>query len=170
MLVRKKLQILLREMELYPEWPRPFEGVKEFFAKTARQNIPTATLSAGHEHFIRRSYKNWNAPTMPVVMLTDDDLRPLRRKDGTYPQKPDSELFDLLLESWGKSDPRIEHIPRQNMLYIGDDPKRDGELAENAGVRFAWFNRDERQAKLPSGTITFKYWRKLERQLLVSSW
>lgn len=153
--VRAKLAILMDAMGK-GGWPLSVQGSICFLATLRTHGIPYAILSAGHDRFIQASFSVWDCVNLlPRVMLTDDDVRGMAREDGTYPQKPDPWLMDEVLRRMGSAG-----VERTDVLYIGDDLARDGELAKRSGVSFGWFNptRRVRPYSGPPCAIEFDDW------------
>lgn len=149
--VRVKLSILAREIGNSSSgvWPAPCGDVLGFLTQIKRFGIPYAILSSGHTCFIQRVFKLWEHEC-PRTVVTDDDLRGCRVPQEQR-SKPSRFVFSRLMAAWERDDTRIAAVNRNNILYIGDDPTKDGKLAENAGIRFAWFNPHE--VSFPKGGI-----------------
>jgi hypothetical protein len=100
-------------------------------------SVNIAILSSGHTDFIRKTFSVWGIEP-PKIMLTDDDLRgfnpPLDLKKFS---KPSPLLLDLIQNDWGGQ--------RQYMTMFGDDPEKDGKLAENAQIPFGLFSAQKRK-------------------------
>lgn len=153
LLVRVKLEYLLNQIS--PAWPEPCPGAVDFFTGTHRIreeeeiNIRAAIVSSGHEVFIKRVFEQWGI-SCPELMVTDDDMRGgFGTGDVIKDVKPSARLWNVLHFLWAKyclgDQADIVDIvgfvarTRQQMMYIGNDPVKDGGLAENAGVPFALF-------------------------------
>lgn len=126
-------------------WPRPTLGFADFWQEVKKDSaIFTAILSSGHLSFIEKAFEVHEL-SLPDLIVTDDELRALPEPL----HKPDPRLWEYLLNKAG--------IPFEDVVYIGDDPKKDGQLARNAGVPFLHF--------APKGTSpyckeeTFADWR-----------
>ena len=149
-LVHAKLGHLLQEIG--PEWPRPCRGFVEFYKVIEEMDgLEVAILSSGHTDFIKKTFSVWGLDP-PQIMLTDDDFRgynpplPLERFS-----KPSPLLMDLIQEEWGGQ--------RRHMVMFGDDPSKDGELAQNAGVPFGLFSR--RKFFFAENSFQFSDWREI---------
>jgi hypothetical protein len=152
LLVRAKLVHLNREQSASPLWPRPFDGAPEFLR--SQGNRSWGLMSTGHDSFIFNSLDLWDAPR-PRFSVTDDDVRQLNRPVAEK-TKPSRLLFDLLHT---RVRDRGYQLDRAHILYIGDDPRKDGELAANSGVKFLCFNPEKQP--LPRSIACFSDWGEL---------
>ncbi len=171
MLVRSKLEYLAKEIR--ETWPRPCKGILEFLKMIKKinnnsVNIQLAILSSGHEKFIQETFKVWGLPC-PPILLTDDEMR-----GRAYPKKqamrikPSVTLFDLIHLMWfsvihGAMTNQLQLVrflmeSRQRMIYFGDDPIKDGKLAEVAGVPFGWFNPNQNTNGSLKNFFSFNDW------------
>lgn len=159
-LVQAKLKVLLGEIN--SSWPLPCQGFPEFCQRMT-EGYPEwtfAILSSGHRAFIEKTFLVWREewPWIPIprLIVSDDELRdlpwPLEER-----VKPSPKLLQLVLD-------RLE-IGREEAVYVGDDPNKDGLMAVRAGVRFGLFlPNPERTPDIPeevSPTWTFHDWRDL---------
>ncbi|MDP3015114.1 MAG: HAD hydrolase-like protein [bacterium] len=149
--VRAKMAIYISEIRMWPSgpWPAPCDGIVDCLNRIEKNSIPWAVLSSGHEVFIKKTFELWGAGH-PEIMITDDDLRgsslPLEKRF-----KPNEAIVQFLLARWRQREPRISNINMSQVVYVGDDPNKDGHLARNAGTRFVWYNPNG--LPLPSGGI-----------------
>ncbi|MDO9399703.1 MAG: hypothetical protein Q7T79_03420 [bacterium] len=172
-LVRKKLQYLMGEIG--KSWPCLYQGIREFLKAISEMNaneidIQLAVISSGHEKFIQKVFKVWGI-SCPKILVTDDDMR---GRNG-YPKemsariKPSVTLFDLAHLKWFHSIYKVNTNQlqlvrflmesRKRMIYFGDDPIKDGKLAEVACVPFGWFNQDKRlNSSLAGEFFSFNDW------------
>ena len=150
MLVLKKLQLLASEVS--SQWPKPFPGVVSFLKQCEQCNIKFAILSSGHQLFIEKVFRVWGI--QHPIMVTDDDLR----GKTPYLSKPDAALMSLILKKVPEDTP---------VIYLGDDPVKDGGLAVNAGIPFGWFNPSQKKfsGALPKDTLQFQNWDDLREHL-----
>ncbi len=163
--VRRKLDLLLDEIGEHEDgmWPAPCDGVVSFLRAREVRGTHYAIISSGHDLFIEKCLDLWGAPR-PIAMVTDDDLRAL-----PWPPhekvKPSGRLFELLFDRFGAAGIAIP--PRERIVYIGDDPIKDGGLAVNASVRFGWYNPNGHRHEFPSGSKVFSFssWRELTSEL-----
>ena len=148
-LVTAKLDCMLPEIG--PEWPALYPGVSEFLNKAADGEYPfdVGILSSGHDEFIKRALLVNGIDPEKFLLVTSDIMR--ERPMPERPRyKPHSyQLAEAHLQ-WLKSrgiipqsdDPtqREEYLGRRlgkpNILYIGDDPVKDGGLAREARIPF----------------------------------
>ncbi len=178
MLVHSKLQLFLGEIGI--EWPQQYPGVCSYFQTITdlrvKKSLPihSGILSSGHTSFIEKTLCLRGIP-YPQVMITDDHIRPIPFLDDPGKKvKPSPFLIYFLLERWLKnpdddSPASVEKfsLSLSRVLYIGDDPQKDGEMAKNVGIPFGWFrgNCDEfseiSQDTFPFGSFSFSNWHTL---------
>ena len=164
MLVRCKLSHLMgeigTELPSGEKWPIPCQGALEFLlalkmlSQNEKAGIKIAILSSGHDEFIQETFKDvWNTD-YPQILITDDDMRKLMYPiDPMEIVKPSVKLFNLTQLLWFQNlfGPIYNELDligfiaenRKRMIYFGDDPVKDGQLAESAEVPFGWFNSDK---------------------------
>jgi len=150
-LVQRKLGYLLAEIG--PNWPKPCQGFFQFYQVIeCMDSVEFAILSSGHEEFIKKTFSIWGL-NPPDIMLTDDDLSgynpPLPLELAS---KPSPFLFELIQEEWGGE--------RKHMVMFGDDPEKDGKLAQNAGVPFGLFSR-QNHCGFMENSFQFDDWREI---------
>ena len=127
-------------------WPRPtagYLGLRERVeeARSAGLLIDDLVLSSGHEPFIRKTYKAWSVG-LPTHIVDEEAIR--QQAVGLPIEqlvKPSPVLMDVAHNTWrqGYGLPAVsDYSPseRDRIVYIGDDPAKDGELAKNSGVDF----------------------------------
>lgn len=154
LLVREKLALLHKEQGEGPSgiWPAPCKGAAAFLQTLGDQKW--GIISSGHEMFIAATLRLWEL-SYPALSVTDDDLRglslPVEAKS-----KPSPYLFDVLL---GQAASQGLLIRRDRILFIGDDPDKDGGLAQNAGVNFLWYNQHGKASR--EGMAEFGHWNEL---------
>lgn len=156
LLVRQKLVYLLDQIGTkFPDgqvWPRPCGSFVDFWStahKLQEQgiNLVTAIISSGHQAFIEKTFKKWGL-VGPNILVTDDDIR-----SRQYPREPERKIkpglfpFALAHHKWLRMQAdalSVEEVKksRSNIIYFGDDFKRDKEMARNAGVVFGWFTEN----------------------------
>ncbi len=165
-LVDAKLSHLLPLIS--PEWPRLYDGVTEFYEAVADGSIPvdTAVVSSGHDEFIRRVFEVNEIPS-PDILITSDNLRKVKQPRREL-HKPFTYQLALAHNEWkekngvtsdnGYSD---RGFGKAHMMYVGNDPIKDGGLALRARVPFGFvpfthpdFQPDENlgQIAIPSFT------------------
>lgn len=150
LLVRSKLSYLMNEVggQLPNKgvWPELFPGFGEFITI-----YPCGIISSGHELFVRKTFEVHNLEC-PSVIISDDTLRGLSHLSFEQRSKPHPKLMELALAEAGVTKARA---------YIGDDPVKDGQLAENSGIPFWWFMSDlapKVYKSLPKDTLVFTNW------------
>lgn len=127
-------------------WPRLNPGFKSLWVSVARLgDITTGMISSGHEEFIRRSFEVHDL-ALPDLYVTDDLMRRLLpHLPGELCVKPSRLLLDTLhyqglercnIASQVADDTEQLQSTREQILYAGDDHKKDRMLAKNAGVSF----------------------------------
>lgn len=162
MIVEKKLSFLIKEVGTrFPDgrvWPEPCPGILDFFKSISEVNkkkvirIDLAILSSGHTKFIKKTFNVWRQKC-PEILVTDDDAKLL----PNYPTKPAKVLFNLILEKWDQN-----CSGNGNIMYFGDDPKKDGKFAENAGIPFGLFNSNTNLVN-PEKVFQFEDWKSISR-------
>lgn len=176
LLIHCRLEYLLTEIGTpFPDgetWPRPYSGVLKVLHKlkrlsrTKKLKIDIGIISSGHTEFILRTFKSWNIEN-PDILITDDHVRSRKYPEARYRVKPSPFIFAMLHQKWLKLQGiSVDHhflktasTTRERIIYIGDDPKKDGELAEGAKILFGLFNRThEKDVKLPSLSLSFYAW------------
>lgn len=137
--VREKLSVLLGELNRHQQtgWPMPYPGVLEFCRAVQSHRMPFAVLSSGHECFISRWFELWGV--VPDVLVTDDDLRGLPGVTPEQRSKPNGYLAEYLLDRLTEHRPWVRMVHPAQILYLGDDAEKDGELAATAGFSFGHF-------------------------------
>jgi phosphoglycolate phosphatase-like HAD superfamily hydrolase len=154
--VRFKLQSLRIGVYKGGMWPKPCPGVLQFMAGLQRKGVEIGILSSGHELFIKESFRLWECKNPPKYILTDDDLRgldmPLIQRT-----KPSPYLFDLFFDRFGLK------VLREEAMYFGDDPWKDGMMADAAGIPFGWYNPSGKplEPKLKKPELIFRSWSEL---------
>ncbi len=187
-LVRCKLFHLISEIGTnLPDgnkWPLPCPGALDFFKviQNLQQgqgiDIKAAIISSGHDAFIRKTFeKAWKLPC-PPILVTDDDMRGIKYRIAPKETvKPSVTLFSLVHWMWFISQfgPMFDNLQligfatknRKRMMYFGDDPVKDGRLAEAAEVPFGWFvpkDTDE-EPNINCQVVKFSDWRIIAEHL-----
>ena len=174
-LVRAKLNTLL--VKIGEHYPTPCPGFKHFYQKLQYHGQETGDaivpgiISSGHEVFIQQTFATWKMEC-PSLLLTDDDLRGSSKIDYVQAAKPNPILVDMLYRLWLKNQysqltarqfEEFKKVAQARTIYFGDDLKKDGGLAQNAGIRFGHFNPNhdpekDDQTGVPDN-FTFYDWR-----------
>lgn len=127
-------------------WPRPTPGYLEHRAAVegARQQgvmIDDAILSSGHEPFIKKTYAAWGVG-LPLHIVAEDTVRGMALQ---FPPeqliKPSPKLMEVVVNKWRESFqladvPYLTPSDTRQVVYIGDDLNKDGELASNSHADF----------------------------------
>ena len=151
-LVRAKLACLINEIGKTGAdgrtWPPIYPGFAEFLRRLDDMQWLWAVLSSGHGDFIRKTFAVHSLPRPRV--FSDDEAS---RLPG-YPCKPNPVLLEVACQETGIS------FQPEEMMYIGDDPVKDGGLAKNAGLQFGWFAPDGVKSNmlLPAKSFVFNDW------------
>jgi len=175
-LVRAKLNHLL--MKIGPHYPTPCPGFRLFYqAMQNHEEIIPGIISSGHEVFIQKTFDVWELEC-PQLLLTDDDMRGAKEIDPVQAAKPNPVLLDILYRLWLQHQEitltndqfaKFRALAVTKTVYFGDDPKKDGLFAQNAGVRFGHFNAEfdpETENKTSSGKdFVFYDWRQARKIL-----
>lgn len=140
-----KLRLLLPQISR--EWPGLYPGVREFFQIISEGVLPVeiAVVSSGHDAFIRRVFEV-NGLVLPNYLVTSDVIR-----ERDYPRRPRYKPnpyqlavahqqwlgdHDFVKDEYGSYADR--GFGKPNMIYIGDDPSRDGGLAHRSRISFGF--------------------------------
>lgn len=168
-----KLGVLLEEVgSLFPDgtvWSRPTAGYLDLRerveeARSAGLLIDDLVLSSGHESFIRKTYKAWSVGQPTHVV----DEEAIRRQALSLPirqlVKPSPVLMDVVHNTWRQGYGLLavsDHSPseRDRIIYIGDDPAKDGELAKSSGIDFVLLEAGSSEAA----------WEEVARRLQIGS-
>jgi hypothetical protein len=132
-------------------WPRPVPGflgicalIQE--ARDSGRQLNTATISAGHDRFILKSYELWGV-SPPDIMITADTID-LMGLEHTYRPaelaKPSPLLMEITLKIWQQMYGLHPDLDIGNtVLYVGDDPAKDGGFAQNVGASFVLIDKNQ---------------------------
>ncbi|CAN5643581.1 hypothetical protein BH23PAT1_BH23PAT1_2180 [soil metagenome] len=147
LVIRKKEKLI---PQITREWPLPVKGYDEFWTDLHERKasderwrtVHTAIVSSGHTDFIQKTMETAGLPH-PDVYMTDDEMR----RQVTPRTKPDPYALELVRNAWLNAYliPRAtreqeEFIAdtKSRQIYVGDDAAKDGEMAANDGVQFAY--------------------------------
>lgn len=154
--VRQKLSYLLEQVgEKTADgqlWPPLTQGFLEFWGtlqKLKEEGIPldTAIISSGHDIFIDKVFELYNL-AKPDIIVSEDDIRGRKYpKEIERRVKPGELPLALTHFRWLKAqgmdyfnfDLKSAKEVRERMIYFGDDPNKDGKLAEGAKINFGFF-------------------------------
>lgn len=176
--IQRKLFYLTPEIS--PEWPRLNAGVVELFQDVSKGtlSVDIAIVSSGHDSFISRVFEvNRIAPKF---LITSDILR-RRGVEGKY--KPHPYQLAEAHRQWIKARPNGELTSlgingftergglKGNIAYAGDDPVKDGQMAEAARIPFIFMplTRDGFSPQLSKGQLYLSDFFALRRILLRGS-
>lgn len=138
-----KLDLLMAQIGT--EWPEPTRGFIAFAkALEARQKdaspISSIIISSGHAPFIERTFDVWGI-AQPDDVLAQEKLADLAERDEiALPTKPNGIIMLYAYNAWRalhqlpEATIDSQDVPR--MIYAGDDPVKDGELAVQNGISF----------------------------------
>lgn len=148
-IVCAKLDVLVGEIgqkfQNGDTWPRPTAGFMEFYDALQRRDpedpVDRLIISSGHNSFIRRTHTAWGI-FAPSKIISEESMRALGgATDISKLVKPSPALMNIAYNLW-RGDNLLDlesSIPeeyRQEILYVGDDPDKDGLLAASSGVGF----------------------------------
>ena len=156
----KRLGMLMKEIGVrFPDgsmWPRLTKGYVEFYDKMkngggSNQHVTDIILSSGHEQFIEKTYEVYGLDR-PTHIFAEETARQLATEvsvDIAKLTKPSPILMMVMYNLWRQDhsipalsiDAPIPFDDRDRIIYVGDDPKKDGELAEGSNVRFKLIDR-----------------------------
>ncbi len=176
--VGKKLKIYMTQIGTrFPNgqvWPRPTTGFLDFWQALENKDlcISTAIISSGHRDFIERTFEVWDTK-VPDILVTEETIR-----ERHYPVpleamfKPGLLPFALAHRAWLGSKDISARSSKKNVVYFGDDPKKDLEMARRAGIAFGLYTQKP-QEEVGYG-FSFSNWdiitQKLKtRQILVQA-
>jgi hypothetical protein len=155
-LVGAKMAILLPQFgQRLPDgrlWPPPVEGMPGVWSRlSVVGEVTTAIITSGHDAAVERFFDIHELP-QPDITVTDDDMRPLAEKLPSHQcVKPSRLLIDcahhkwleiLELESLADQDHVAYLLSRERLTYVGDDRRKDGRMAIDAGVDFVHIPKD----------------------------
>ncbi len=144
--VQSKLRYLLDEITFF--WPVLYPGVRDFFNDVRRGRIPVdiGIVSSGHDDFIKKTLKV-NGIEPPDILVTSDELRRRYNKFSPPRFKPNPYQIAVAHKKWESWDKRQEgriaengwvssNAGKEGMVYVGDDPEKDGKLADRSRIPF----------------------------------
>ncbi len=177
LLVRAKLSYTLGEIG--DEWPRPTKGFLDFYRSVDEHcdedvAIDFAVVSSGHDLFIEKTFDTWGLKR-PGILVTEDEIRGLKfPKEVERRVKPSAFPLALAHFKWMRKNRMMtdENIrdrgekTKPRIVFIGDDPKKDGGMAERSGILFGRFGE---QFTLSPGmrpnSFIFGDWGELKRKV-----
>lgn len=186
MVVRQKLLYLAGEIGTrFPDgqvWPKPCEGFQEIWQIIRLINLDekcrltTAVVSSGHETFIRRVFAEVLKLQPPDILVTEDDIRWREYPtEMTRRVKPGQLQFALAHKEWldiqrspfdnGESLVNVARGSRARMIYFGDDPSKDGQMAKVASVVFGLFKDGQSYTVNGNEQFSFGDWRDIGERL-----
>ncbi|MEA2721361.1 MAG: pyrimidine 5-nucleotidase [Candidatus Eremiobacteraeota bacterium] len=134
--------------DLVPQLVRPIEGARELVTALRTNDIPTAILTNGWTPLQQKK--------IAYALGADALAMPILVSDALHAVKPSREAFDALVATL--------NVPREQVWYVGDNPRGDVAGALAAGLRAAWFNWENQTypQDLPPPTLTIASLRELE--------
>jgi len=179
--VQAKLDLLLGEIGAHSQdgnrWPAPCVGFLDFWntiQKLKEQELPITTgiISSGHSAFIEKTFDIWDQ-YLPDIIITEDDVRPRRfPKELNRRFKPGQLQTALAHREWlrmqglwsfqgnswcGEGTIHTARHTRDGVIYFGDDPQKDGELAQGADIPFGLFDEGA-LFTINNNRVTFGNW------------
>lgn len=150
-LKQEKLGLLIDQIGLHTAdgvpWPQPSPGFLEFSDQIEhirdRMSLTTGMISAGHVEFIEAFYA-FHDVRLPEAIITDErvqalapDLQPEERaKPNPYPMDLFKIFWHHKIRQLQSADSADEITYYGKVIYTGDDPTKDQQLALNSGVEF----------------------------------
>jgi len=145
-----RLGVFLDEIgQRFPDgniWPRPTPGYLELreqvdAARSQGRLIDDLILSSGHARFIEKTYRAWNVGP-PTHIVAEEAIR--QNAPGVPAEKlikPSPKVMEIARSIWrssyGIAPGALPHTDeRHRIIYVGDDPVKDGELARSSGIDF----------------------------------
>lgn len=143
--VAAKISYLLQDIS--PNWPKLYQGVEEFFHKVAegQLNADVAIVSSGHNEAIKKIFCV-NGMPLPELMITSDAIRNLLQPQRPKYKPHPYQLARIHKEWLGKNALKNQldgnytgrSHGKPSMMYFGDDPVKDGGLAEKSRILFGF--------------------------------
>lgn len=112
----------------------PMQGMDALLDELAARGIELGIITNGETRLQTQTLNALNLPDRVSAILISE-------QEGC--RKPDREIFERALNALGAE--------ARTSLFVGDDPVSDVLGAHRAGMRTAWFNRDERTWPLDAG-------------------
>jgi hypothetical protein len=181
---RQKLNYMMGQIGVLLEdgqkWPRPTKGFVDHwnFGTQLRKdghNITRAVVSSGHEQFIQKSFAKHELE-MPDIIVSEDDIRGQAELKNRAVVKPEIFPLGLAARRWRN----LSGIPGADMgrylirehsdriVYFGDDPLKDGLMAEKAGVLFGNFDSKMPTRPMTPGKLEFNNWMVIDGLILAN--
>ena len=173
LLVRQKLSYLIGQIDVWENgsvWPEPCNGFRQFWRVLNEIKcedgscVSTGVVSSGHDLFIKRTFDVWDLPH-PDFLVTEDDVRgraelpdriDLRVKPGPFPMMLAYERWrELQKRPFQNNEIHTPLVDGDHIMYFGDDPHKDGEMAVRNGVYFGLFGSDH------SKFYSFRDWQQM---------
>lgn len=173
--VRQKLSYLLGQIgEKTVDgqlWPPLTKGFLEFWSdiqKLKEEGVPidTAIISSGHDVAIDKVFRLYNLKRADII-VSEDDIRGKK-----YPEemarrvKPGELPLALAHQEWLEKqgmnhlnfDLKIAAETKERMMYFGDDPNKDGKLAQRANIPYGFIVPENLFLMEKDNASTFKDW------------
>jgi FMN phosphatase YigB (HAD superfamily) len=106
---------------LVDELVTPVDGARELIAELVERGVPTAILTNG-----------WSPLQHLKIARAIDYTGPILVSDELGILKPDAGAFAKLVD--------VLAVPREQIWFVGDNPKTDIAGAQGAGLRGVWFD------------------------------
>lgn len=145
-----KLTILLGQID--NQWPLPTKGFIECWDRIGQcqrqgKAIDTAVISAGYAPFIQKTFDVWGAPRPDILVTTETINNPALPEPFNERNKPAPLSMRLALNHWLglyglPENPEMVADAATRAIYTGDDPYKDGKLAEHFGIPFVLLSPD----------------------------
>jgi hypothetical protein len=150
-IIHRKLAVMLGQID--DRWPKPTDGFTACWNNIARAKehgaaVDTAIISAGYAPFIEKTFGTWGLPQPDILITTEIINDPALPESPDQRNKPAPLSMRLAIDRWIRlyhgileSPPAIAEAAKQ-VTYIGDDPYKDGRLAEHFGIPFVLIEPD----------------------------
>ncbi len=138
-LVAAKVGILVAQVSMH--WPEPVEGFPVVWLAAYNRPMTTrAIISSGHTDFMNRVFDVWGLPHADIT-VSDDEVR-TAETDVPYKNrmKPNPFALEWAMRLWEEGhikDCTLDDLLQLgHVVYAGDDPIKDGQMAIRAMVPF----------------------------------
>lgn len=151
-------------------WPKLTPGFDDFWIRLQhlkRDGIPltTAIISSGHELFIKKAFDKHGLQE-PEILVTEDDIRGKSFPAGKLLVKPNPFPFALVHR---KLNALGGETDKSRMVYFGDDPIKDGQMAARSRIAFGLITPSLENISLGVNQFAFTDWRSIAPTLLDAS-
>lgn len=158
-----------QQMEHGTIWPRLTSEFGNFWNQLQllkQRGIPltTAVISSGHELFILRTFEKHDLQK-PDILVSEDDTRGKNFPTGKLLVKPNPFPFAIAHRKFNE----LGGGDKSRMVYFGDDPIKDGQMAARSRIVFGHFNPALTGLDLKTDQFAFGDWSLIMPKLLNST-